>query len=291
MTDQEKRFLQFYEEYRRGAQSKWYRNRYETYERAHRQSVTLTSFVLFLSSAASILSVRWQQPKLGYGMHLSWPVLAAVLAATGTAIAAYRSLYGFQENSRLYRDADNSLAAVLADSPVECENCPEATIHNAADYIPKVEEVFRREQGQWGQLVAQIRSVTVPQGQADEDDGAPGAAGAGGNPPAGGGGGGGANAPGGGADGGGANPPAGEGGAAERANPPAEGGEGGAAAPPADPVADVPPDGNPAPPAEGAGAGGQQPAAETPIVPGGAADPGLMGDEPGPPVDENGAAG
>ncbi len=48
MTDQEKRFLTFYEEYRRAAQSKWYRKRYETYERAHRQSVTLTSFVLFL---------------------------------------------------------------------------------------------------------------------------------------------------------------------------------------------------------------------------------------------------
>lgn len=166
MTPREERFLAFYEEYRRGAQSKWYRKRYDTYERAHRQSVTLTAFVLFLSSAASILSVRWERPHLWGDLYLAWPVVAAVLAAAGTAVAAYRTLYGFQENARLYRDADNSLAAVLADSPVECRECAEAAIRTPADYLPKVEEVFRREQGQWGQLVAQIKAVTVPEADA-----------------------------------------------------------------------------------------------------------------------------
>ncbi|WP_420129090.1 SLATT domain-containing protein [Longimicrobium sp.] len=197
LTPQQKQFLEFYETYRRGAQSKWYRNRFETYERAHRQSVTLTTLVLFLSSAASILSVAWERPTIWPGVTLYWPVIAAVLTAAGTAIAAYRSLYGFQENSRLYRDADNSLAAVLADSPVECENCPEAAIRTIGDYIPRVEEVFRREQGQWGQLVAQIRAVTVP--GAEKEGGGDDALGGGPVGGGGGGGGGGGNGGGGGA--------------------------------------------------------------------------------------------
>lgn len=236
MTEQEKRFLQFYEEHRRGAQSKWYRNRYETYERAHRESVFLTTLVLFLSSAASTASVAWEAPKLWPGVTLHWPVVAAVLAAAGTAIAAYRSLYGFQENSRLYRDADNSLAAVLADSPIECENCPEATVRTAADYIPRVEEVFRREQGQWGQLVAQIRAVTVPGGEAEGDgDGA-----LGGGPAGGGGGGGNGGGGGGGNAGGGGGVPPGNGGGG--GNGGGDGGGGvppgnGGGAPPADPAA------------------------------------------------------
>lgn len=204
LTPQQKQFLEFYETYRRGAQSKWYRNRYETYEAAHRQSVTLTTLVLFLSSAASILSVEWESPRIWPGVTLYWPVVAAVLTATGTAIAAYRSLYGFQENSRVFRDADNSLAAVLADSPVECENCPEAAIRSPADYIPRVEEIFRREQSQWGQLVAQIRAVTVPGGEKEGG----GDTGLGGGPVGGGGGGSsrGAGGPAGGGGGGGKAP-------------------------------------------------------------------------------------
>jgi hypothetical protein len=166
------------------------------------------------------MSVKWERPHVWGDLWLSWPVLAAVLAAAGTAIAAYRSLYGFQENSRLYRDADNSLAAVLADSPVECENCPDAAIRTIGDYIPRVEEVFRREQGQWGQLVAQIRAVTVPGGEKEGG----GDTGLGGGPVGGGGGGGGrgGNAGGG---GGGGNGGGGGGNAGGGAAPPVDDGE------------------------------------------------------------------
>lgn len=170
MNEQQRQFLQFYEKYRRDAQSKWYRKRYETYERAHQQSVTLTSLILFLSSAVSIISVQWPRVRVWGDTYLAWPVIAAVLAATGTAVAAYRSLYGFQENARLYRDADNALAAVVADSPDECEDCYEAVVRTPAEYLPLVEAVFRREQGQWGQLVAQLRSVAPPGDNDDDDD-------------------------------------------------------------------------------------------------------------------------
>jgi hypothetical protein len=160
MNDGERVFLGFYERYRSGAQSAWYRKSYGTYERAHRQSVTLTSFVLFLSSAVSILSVAAPRVSLGNGYLLAWSVLAAVLAATGTAIAAYRGLYGFQENAGIYRDADHALAAVMADSPDGCQGCAEATVRTPGEYVALVEQVFRREQGQWGQLVAQIRRTS-----------------------------------------------------------------------------------------------------------------------------------
>jgi len=169
MTDDERRFLQFYETYRRQNQSDHYRKRYETYEEAHRQSVSLTAIVLFLSAVVSMLSAVVKDvayPPFGY--HIAWSVWAAVLAAAGTAIAAYRTLYGFQENAGLYRDAYNALAFVGADSPDACEGCPQATVRTPADYLPLVEQVFRREQGQWGQLVAQTRAV----GKAPEAPGA-----------------------------------------------------------------------------------------------------------------------
>jgi hypothetical protein len=161
MNDADREFLAFYEKYRRAAQSTWYQHRYGTYERAHRQSVNLTSFVLFLSSVVSILSTYKPRLSVGNGYFVAWSVLAAVLAATGTAVAAYRALYAFQENAGLYRDAENALVAMAADSPLECETCPDAPARTPGEYVTLVEQVFRREQGQWGQLVAQIRRAAA----------------------------------------------------------------------------------------------------------------------------------
>lgn len=244
MNEQQRQFLEFYEKYRREAQSRWYRKRYETYERAHRQSVALTSFILFLSSAVSIISVQWPRVRVWGETFLAWPVIAAVLAATGTAVAAYRSLYGFQENARLYRDADNALAAVVADSPDECEDCDDATVRTPADYLPLVEAVFRREQGQWGQFVSQIRPVAPSGADDDDDDGDDDADSASRGRLAPGGGGGSPNAAGGAAGGGATIPPARTGpGAPDPAGaprPPATGASG-AGTPVADPPKPPPP--------------------------------------------------
>lgn len=174
LSEREKSFLAFYEEYRRKSQSTWYRGRYSTYEQAHRQSVSWTSIVLFLSSVVSILSATVGDHEFWpWGYEVAWSPLAAVLAATGTAIAAYRTLFGFQENARLYRDADNALAVIGADSPDQCEGCSEAGVRTPAEYVPLVEQVFRREQGQWGQLVSQTRAAVRGEKPDSADDPAP----------------------------------------------------------------------------------------------------------------------
>lgn len=160
MTGGDTRFLEFYERYRRGAQCEWYRRRCASYERAHRQSVSLTALVLFLSSVVSTLSAWKPDVAVGGGYALAWPVIATVLAAAGTALAAHRALYGFQQNAGIYRDAEHALAAASADSPDGCEGCADAPVRTPAEYVARVEQVFQREQGQWGQLVAQVRGET-----------------------------------------------------------------------------------------------------------------------------------
>src|SRR5215207_798514 len=151
MDDATREFLEFYEKHRRESQLTFYRNRLDTYERAHRQAVTLTSLVLFLSSVVSILSAADVQASLGRGIHLHWSVWAAVLPAAATAIAAFSAIYAFQEHAKLYRDADHALTAVRADAPDACEGCPSLPEVSAAEYVRKVEAIFLREQGQWGQ--------------------------------------------------------------------------------------------------------------------------------------------
>jgi hypothetical protein len=68
-------------------------------------------------------------------------------------------LFAFEQLSKLYQDAATALETV-GEPPLD--GSP-AQVHA---YVRKVERVFAREQGQWGQLTADLH---VPEADADAD--------------------------------------------------------------------------------------------------------------------------
>jgi hypothetical protein len=86
-------------------------------------------------------------------------VLAVSLPAISAALTAYNGLYSFESQSKLYRDALNALGeaeAIGYDAEQATDTEAEAEI---TAYVNQVEEIFRKEQGQWGQLISEIKPV------------------------------------------------------------------------------------------------------------------------------------
>jgi hypothetical protein len=82
-------------------------------------------------------------------------ILAAILPAFSTALAAYAALYAFDRHTKLYTDAARSLRRM------EAPDLKRATTSEASElialYVDQVEQVFRTEQGQWGQLASEAQ--------------------------------------------------------------------------------------------------------------------------------------
>jgi hypothetical protein len=76
-----------------------------------------------------------------------WAVAGALLAALAAAVTAFETLIGFPQLEKLYQDAARNLDEARVDwEDVDPEVVPEAEVE-------RVEDVFRSERGQWGQLV------------------------------------------------------------------------------------------------------------------------------------------
>lgn len=134
----EEQFLALYLERRVQDQRDFYVDRLREYRHADRQLVAVTAVVAALSSGVGALA----------GADIAGRevvvVLAVVLPALYTALAAYGALYRFDEHAKIYGDAARALVALAPpDDPSEL-----------ADYTARVEEVLRTEQGRWGQLAA-----------------------------------------------------------------------------------------------------------------------------------------
>ena len=85
-------------------------------------------------------------------------LLAAILPIFSTALAAYITLYGFEQQAKLYQDTTNNLLRARALAPIPEQNLPDAEFtHRLNDYVQEVEKIFQQEQGQWGQLAEQMR--------------------------------------------------------------------------------------------------------------------------------------
>jgi hypothetical protein len=156
VNDQQKQFLSLYLEFRHKDQAKFYRMRSEEFEKAQSQAVyvaaalmALTAIISYLT-AADLVESKWAA------------VLAVSLPAMSAALTAYNALYSFESQSKLYRDALNALgeAEVIGYDVGQAADA-EAEAKLAA-YVSQVEEIFRKEQGQWGQLISEIKPVEPP---------------------------------------------------------------------------------------------------------------------------------
>jgi SLOG in TRPM, prokaryote/SMODS and SLOG-associating 2TM effector domain 1 len=121
----------------------------DEYERASAQSVAVAAVLLALTTLAGTLAGLEIEGKV------EWAIVAAVLPAPSTALAAYEALLGFERIGKLYADAFHSIQRLDVPDLTKAPGDASAAQRVAA-YADAVETVLRNEQSQWGQLTAKI---------------------------------------------------------------------------------------------------------------------------------------
>jgi hypothetical protein len=150
VSSRAQQFVEVYRQARIEDQRGYYERRANSFQAAHRQ-LLLTSAVVFGMAAAVGLIAGLDVPG-----KLVWAILAAIVPAVTTVIAAYEGLYAFERIAKLYRDAARNLRRV--ETPILSDAVDE---HAAiAQYVTEVEQIFTNERGQWGQLAVEAPPET-----------------------------------------------------------------------------------------------------------------------------------
>jgi hypothetical protein len=153
MNNRHEQFLSLYQTCRHKDQDSFYKSRHAEFERARRQAIITAGVLMFLTAMVSILTTTdlfW--PKW------VWAVLSVLFPALSTALTAYNSLFAFEQQSKLYQDAIHALRSAETDTYGLQQAANEADyLKRLEAYVNKVEEILRKEQGQWGQLTAEVK--------------------------------------------------------------------------------------------------------------------------------------
>jgi hypothetical protein len=144
MTDRAAQFRALYRELRIADQRKYYEARGKEYADAQRQAIAVRNTLLVLSAVLGVIG----QFTAGAG-RAACGVVAALLAALAGAMTAFEALIGFAQLRKVYADASLGLAAAEIDWDAAG---PDADV---AAEVERIERIFRVENGQWGQLVAE----------------------------------------------------------------------------------------------------------------------------------------
>ena len=154
MNERERELVELYRRARADDQRGYYERTAARFEAAHQQLLLGSAVVFGLSGAAAALS------GIDVPVNLVWAILATVLPAATTAIAAYEGLFGFERVAKLYRDAARNLRHI---PPPVVEDSPEAAAAATA-YVAAAERIMERERAQWGQLSREPSSPTADAG-------------------------------------------------------------------------------------------------------------------------------
>jgi hypothetical protein len=150
-ADRARAFHRFYLRLRIDDQLRWYKARRAEYASAHRQAVVLRTALLFGAAAAGVVT----QSTAG-DARAAWAVVGALLAALAAAVTAYETLIGFPQLEKIYGDA----ARNLEEAKLDWQDLDRDTV--SAVEFERVEDVFRSERGQWGQLVVKSAAPAPP---------------------------------------------------------------------------------------------------------------------------------
>jgi hypothetical protein len=165
MTTRDERFLALYRTYRHEDQRAYYERRRREFDAAHEQAVDWAAWLLAFATVFAALAAG----DVG-GLRPAWAVLGVALPALSSALAAYDKLYAFDQQAKLYRDAAAALQRARADAPDLRSGLVDTQYRRLMSaYVNEVEGVFRREQGQWGQLVSELKLVEPEAPQAPND--------------------------------------------------------------------------------------------------------------------------
>lgn len=148
MSERNSELLRFYTANRIDDQMRFYTSRRAVFERATGQGLAISAVLLGFATAAAALAgttVGWAQ---------GWSAIATILPALSTALAAYLALYAFEQQSKIYGDASRALLAASRRKPDPAAGPDDQDV---ARFVLRVEDVFRQERGQWGQLTSRIQ--------------------------------------------------------------------------------------------------------------------------------------
>ena len=150
-ADRARAFHRLYQRLRIDDQLRFYHDRHTEYASAHRQAVVLRTALLFGAAAAGVVT----QSTAGTA-RAAWAVAGALLAALAAAVTAYETLIGFPQLEKVYGDAVRN----LEEAKLDWQDLDPDTM-SAAEF-ERVEDVFRSERGQWGQLVVKSPAQAPP---------------------------------------------------------------------------------------------------------------------------------
>lgn len=135
-------FHSLFRELRIADQQRYYDDRRNEYRQAHRQAIFIRNALLVGAALTGIAG----QLTVGTG-RAGLAIVGAVLAALASAVTGFEAMIGFAKLEKLYSDAAQNLAEAAVDWDATHPD------DDLAPEIGRVEEVFRAENGQWGQLV------------------------------------------------------------------------------------------------------------------------------------------
>jgi hypothetical protein len=145
--------LEIYQKYRYQDQVTFYQNRHKEFTKAETQATILSIGLIgmtALGGALQLIDVTWVKYVALFA--------AAICPVLFTALAAYRTLYGFEEQAKLYHDTIHNLRLsheIMSDG-IQGLNEAEFAEH-LKKYIDDTESIFLKEQGQWGQLAKDLK--------------------------------------------------------------------------------------------------------------------------------------
>jgi conflict system pore-forming effector with SLATT domain len=158
MDNRHEQFLDFYQTYRHKDQEGFYQARLNEFGRAQRQAIITAGVLMLLTTMVPILTTTdILLPRC------VWAALSVFLPALSTALTTYNSLFGFERQLKLYKDASRGLHRAEADAYGLRKSADEADYQKKIEaYVNHVEEVLSKERGQWGQLISEIKPVEPP---------------------------------------------------------------------------------------------------------------------------------
>jgi hypothetical protein len=147
VSDRATEFHALYGELRIADQKRFYQDRRDEYRSAHHQAIVVRNTLLIAAAVASAAGQATEGT-----VRSAIAVAAAVCAALAGVVTAFSALVGFSWLDKLYADAGNNLAEAEIDwDALDPHGDVEAGLE-------KVEQIFRKETGQWGQLAVQAES-------------------------------------------------------------------------------------------------------------------------------------
>jgi hypothetical protein len=144
MSDRAAQFHQLYQQLRITDQKDYYAARRDEYQAAHGQAVLARNLLLGVAALAGIAGQF-----TGDTGRAVISIAAAVLAALAGLLTAFEALIGFPRLAKLYDDAWINLSM----AEIEWDDLDPAG--DLTEEMHRVEQVFRKENGQWGQLALQ----------------------------------------------------------------------------------------------------------------------------------------